>query len=97
MRPLGVQVLTLAYRSDAAWNESGYANPEFDARLDEANGIVDADERREVMRDLQQMLRDDGVMIQPYWRSIFRNARPDVRGADMHPAFEVWYQYYWKA
>ena len=97
MRPLGVQVLTLAYRSGAAWNESGYANPEFDARLDEANGIVDADERREVMRDLQQMLRDDGVMIQPYWRSIFRNARPDVRGADMHPAFEVWYQYYWKA
>jgi peptide/nickel transport system substrate-binding protein len=97
MRPLGVQVLNLAYRSDAAWNESGYTNPDFDALLDKANGIPDADERREVMRELQGMLREDGVLIQPYWRSTFRNARPDIHGAEMHPAFEVWYQYYWKS
>ena len=33
MRPLGVQVLALAYRSGEAWNESAYSNPEFDAKL----------------------------------------------------------------
>ena len=95
MRPLGVQVLTLAYRSGAAWNEAGFANEEFDALLDQANGIADADERREVMAQLQQIMRDEGVLIQPYWRSLFRHARANVHGAEMHPTFEVRYQSYW--
>ena len=94
MRPLGVQVLNLAYRSGVAWNEAGFANEEFDALLDQANGIPDADERREVMLQLQQIMRDEGVLIQPYWRSLFRNARPNVLNAEMHPTFEVRYQHY---
>jgi peptide/nickel transport system substrate-binding protein len=40
-------------------------------------------------------MRDDGVLIQPYWRSLYRNARPNVGGAEMHPTFEVRYQSYW--
>jgi len=97
MRPLGVQVLNLAYRSGVAWNETAFANPEFDALLDQANGIADADERRVVMRRLQEIMQEEGVLIQPYWRSLFRHARPDVHGAEMHPTFEVRYQQYWKA
>ncbi len=97
MRPLGVQVLNLAYRSGVAWNEAGYANPEFDALLDEANSIADADARREVMLKLQQMMRRDGVLIQPYWRALYRNMRPNIGGAEMHPTFEVRYQHYWKS
>jgi peptide/nickel transport system substrate-binding protein len=97
MRPLGVQILNLAYRSGVAWNEAGYSNPEFDALLDEANGIADADARRVVMAKIQKLMQDDGVLIQPYWRSIYRNARPEVQGAEMHPTFEVRYQSYWKA
>ena len=89
MRPLGVQVLALAYRSGEAWNESGYANPDFDAKLAEAMSIADADQRREVMAEVQQMLRDDGVIIQPYWRSIYRHYTDNVLGAEMHPTFEV--------
>lgn len=94
MRPLGVQVLNLAYRSGVAWNEAGFANAEFDALLDEANGIPDADERREVMAKLQQIMLDEGVLIQPYWRSLYRNARPNILNAEMHPTFEVRYQHY---
>lgn len=97
MRPLGVQILNLAYRSGVAWNEAGYSNPEFDALLDEANGIADADARRVVMAKIQKLMQDDGVLIQPYWRSIYRNARPEVQGAEMHPTFEVRYQSYWKS
>ncbi|MCC5968700.1 MAG: ABC transporter substrate-binding protein [Pararhodobacter sp.] len=97
MRPLGVQVLNLAYRSGVAWNETGYANPDFDAALDRANGIPDANARREVMRELQAILREDGVLIQPYWRSLYRNARPNIHNAEMHPTYEVRYQYYWKS
>ena len=94
MRPLGVQVLNLAYRGGVAWNEAGFANDEFDALLDEANGIADADERREVMAKIQQIMLDEGVLIQPYWRSLYRNARPNILNAEMHPTFEVRYQHY---
>jgi peptide/nickel transport system substrate-binding protein len=97
MRPLGVQILNLAYRSGVAWNEAAYSNPEFDALLDEANGIADADARRVVMAKIQALMQADGVLIQPYWRSIYRNMRPEVQGAEMHPTFEVHYQSYWLA
>ena len=94
MRPLGVQVLNLAYRSGESWNEAGFANAEFDALLDEANGIADADERRVIMAQIQQIMLDEGVLIQPYWRSLYRNRRPNILNAEMHPTFEVRYQHY---
>lgn len=88
-RPLGVQVLALAYRSGEAWNESGYANPEFDAKLTAAMSIADADARRAVMAEIEQMLQDDAVIIQPYWRALYRHFKPGVTGAEMHPSFEI--------
>ena len=88
-RPLGVQVLALAYRSGEPWNESAFSNPEFDALLDEALAIADADQRREVMAKLQKIMQDEGVIVQPYWRSIYRHHRENVVGAEMHPTFEI--------
>ncbi|CUH61216.1 ABC transporter substrate-binding protein [Thalassobacter stenotrophicus] len=88
-RPLGVQVLALAYRSGEPWNESAFANAEFDALLADALAIADADQRREVMAKLQQIMQDEGVIIQPYWRSIYRHHKANVIGADMHPTFEI--------
>ncbi len=72
-RPLGVQVLALAYRSGEPWNESAFANAEFDTLLGEALAIADADQRREVMAKLEKIMQDEGVIIQPYWRSIYRH------------------------
>lgn len=95
MRPLGVQVLNLAYRGGEAWNESAFSNAEFDELLEQANGIVDADERRVVMARLQEIMQEEGVAIIPYWRSLFRHARPNIHGAEMHPTFEVHFQNYW--
>lgn len=88
-RPLGVQVLALAYKSGEAWNETAFSNPEFDAALNEALAIADADQRREVMSRIQKLMQDEGVVIQPYWRSIYRHYDPRVVGADMHPTFEI--------
>ncbi|MFY0691353.1 MAG: ABC transporter substrate-binding protein [Paracoccaceae bacterium] len=86
-RPLGTQILGLAYRSGEAWNEAGFANAEFDALLAEANSIADADKRREVMAKLQTIMRDEGVTIQPYWRSLYRHHREGIVGGDMHIAY----------
>ncbi len=97
-RPLGTQVLGLAYRSGEAWNESGFANAEFDALLAEANSIADADKRREVMAKIQKIMVDEGVTIQPYWRTISRHHKEDMVGVDMHIAYlpQV-YKWGWKA
>ena len=95
MRPLGVQVLALAYRSGEAWNETAFNNAEFDSLLAEALSIADADKRRVVMKRIQQIMQDEGVVIQPYWRSLYRHTRPNVKNAEMHPTFEMHlYKYY---
>ena len=95
MRPLGVQTLTLAYRSGVAWNEAAFSNAEFDELLTEAMAIADADERRVVMKRLQEILQEEGVMIQSYWRSLYRHFDPKVKGADMHPTFEHHHYKWW--
>ncbi len=89
MRPLGVQVLALAYRSGEAWNECAFNNAEFDSLLAQALSIANADERRKVMARIQKIMQDEGVIIQPYWRSLYRHTRPNVKGAEMHPTFEM--------
>ncbi|TFL17039.1 ABC transporter substrate-binding protein [Jannaschia formosa] len=86
-RPLGTQTLGLAYKSGTAWNEFGFNNEEFDALLAEANSIADADARREVMGRLQAIVIEEGVTIQPYWRSLFRHQTGDFVGLDMHIAY----------
>lgn len=88
-RPLGVQVLALAYRSGEPWNESAFSNAEFDSLLAEALAIADADARRTVMAKIQKIMQDEGVIIQPYWRSIYRHHKENITGAEMHPTFEI--------
>ncbi len=95
MRPLGVQVLALAYVSGAAWNESAFSNAEFDALLTQAMSLADADQRREVMAKIEKIMQDEGVMVQPYWRSLYRHMTPNVHGADMHPTFEHHHYKWW--
>ena len=95
MRPLGVQVLALAYKSGGAWNETAFSNAEFDSLLDEAMSIADADKRREVMAKIEKLMQDEGVIIQPYWRSLYRHFTDKVKGCDMHPTFEHHHYKWW--
>ena len=90
-RPLEVQVLSLAYRSGEAWNESAFSNEEFDTLLEQALSLADADQRREVMAKIEQIMRDEGVIIQPYWRSLYNHHRGDLVGIEKHPAHEFHY------
>ena len=96
-RPLGVQVLGLAYRSGVKWNEAAFNNAEFDALLDQAVAIADAGERSKVMAKIEQIMVDEGVTIQPYWRSLYRQSKPELHGAEMHIAYlPQFYKWGWK-
>lgn len=88
-RPLGVQIWALAYRSGAAWNEFGYENPAFDALLDEALGTLDLGKRQALVAQGAQMLRDDAVTIQPFWRTLANHTVEGLTGGAQHLSFEI--------
>ena len=56
--------------------------------LAKALSISDAAERSQVMKRLEEIMQEQGVMVQPYWRSIYRHFDPKVQGAVMHATFE---------
>lgn len=87
-RPLGVQIYSLAYRSGVPWNEFGWENAEFDALLDQALAIPDAEKRRGIMEQMEQMIRADGVTVQPYWRSLYNHSKANLFGAEHHISFD---------
>ena len=95
MRPLGVQILALAYRTGEAWNEAAFSNAEFDSELAKAMAIADAGARSQVMKRLEEIMQEQGVMVQPYWRSIYRHFDPKVKGASMHATFEHHHYKWW--
>ena len=90
-RPHGIMLLGLCFRSGGAWNKSGYANPEYDKLLDEAESKLDLDERRKVMAKLQRTLLEDGPIVQPVFRSVFAAYNKRVKDFRMHPTN---YNYY---
>jgi peptide/nickel transport system substrate-binding protein len=95
MRPLGVQVLALAYRSGEAWNECAYANPEFDKKLAKALETPDVEKRRAQMEGLEKILQDAGVIIQPYWRALYSHTTANVKGYEKHQTFEMHFDKVW--
>lgn len=95
MRPLGVQVLALGYRSGEAWNETAYANPDFDAKLKQALSLADPAKRKEVMKDVEQILQDSGVIIQPFWQKLYCHMSKKVKNYGMHQTYEMDFQNVW--
>lgn len=95
MRPLGVQILALAYRTGEAWNETAYSDPDFDAKLRQALGTPDVEDRKVIMKDLEEMLQGSAIMIQPYWQSLYNHSVAAVRNNAMHPTYEMHYEKVW--
>jgi peptide/nickel transport system substrate-binding protein len=88
-RPLGVMVLGLAYRTGVPWNESFWSNAKFDELLTKAEGILDVDKRREVIKDIEILMQEEGPIIQPLWRSVFMAMDKKVKGFKAHPTSYV--------
>ncbi|MEM8731740.1 MAG: ABC transporter substrate-binding protein [Pseudomonadota bacterium] len=88
-RALGVTTLAIAYRTGEPWNEAGFENAAFDALVAEALGEPDLEARRALMAKAQQIMVDEGVIIQPYWRSMFNHCKENLVGFNVHVAQEI--------
>lgn len=84
-RPLGFMVLGLAYRTGVPWNESNYANPEFDALLSKAEGTLDIEKRREIIGQLETIMQEDGPIVQALWRNVIGARDKNLLGFEKHP------------
>jgi peptide/nickel transport system substrate-binding protein len=84
-RPLGTMVLSLGYRPGVPWNETGYANPEFDAALDDAEATLDVPARTAKMEKVEKILQDSAVMVQPVWRPVFTIIGHNIQDYKAHP------------
>ncbi|HEX4765470.1 MAG TPA: ABC transporter substrate-binding protein [Lichenihabitans sp.] len=85
-RPLCTMLLGLGYRSGAAWNESGWSNKEFDDLLTQADGILDLDKRKAIVAKLEQIMLEDGPLVQPVFRNVFTFMDKRVVGFYAHPS-----------
>ncbi len=68
-RPTPDVMFSLAYKAGAPWNESHWDNARFNELLIQAKGELNQDTRREMYREMQQLCRDDGGTVVPFFRN----------------------------
>lgn len=100
-RPLGVMLLPLAYIADTAgkpvpWNETRWVDEEFSTLLLKAQGILDIEARKEVMKDVQRIQQERGSVAVSWWQNIWSIFNPAFQNVSGHPTEyylwrEAWY------
>lgn len=80
MRPTANIMMTLGFKSDAAWNETRWKNDNFDQLLVDVRGETDAGARRQKYCDLQTMIHEENGMSVPMHRNYVDAAASHVKG-----------------
>jgi peptide/nickel transport system substrate-binding protein len=88
-RPLGTMVLSLAYRTGAAWNESAWSNAEFDKLITEAEGYLDVAKRKAVIEKISKIMLEEGPAVIPLWRAVFNFTDKKIKGYKIHPSIYI--------
>jgi peptide/nickel transport system substrate-binding protein len=96
-RPLGTMVMSLGYRTGVPWNETHYANPEFDKALDDAEATLDVKARKVKLEKAERILQGDAVMVMPLFRPIYTIVGKTVNGYEGHPTQYHQFTKVWKS
>ncbi len=80
MRPTANIMMTLAFKGDAAWNETRWKNDNFDQLLVDVRGETDAEKRAQKYCDLQTMIHEENGMAIPMHRNYVDAAADHVKG-----------------
>ncbi len=78
-RPTPDVMYSLAYKDDAAWNESRWINERFNALLLEGKAELDDTRRAEIYSEMATIARDDGGTIIPFFRNFVYGRRSNVQ------------------
>lgn len=88
-RPTPDVMLSLAYKDDAAWNESHWQNKRFNELLLQAKAELDQDKRAQMYREMQELARNDGGTIIPMFTNFVYARRKNVKhGPDLAASWQ---------
>ncbi|MEQ8863057.1 MAG: ABC transporter substrate-binding protein [Thalassobaculum sp.] len=83
-RPTPDVMFTLAYKDDAAWNESRWKNPRFNELLLQAKSELNDTRRAEMYHEMSLLMRDDGGTIIPFFNNfVFARGKNVMHGPDL--------------
>jgi peptide/nickel transport system substrate-binding protein len=88
-RPTIDLMFSIAYKSDAPWNESFWKRPDFDKKLLEARSELDAAKRAALYHDMQAMVIDEGGELIPMFNNFIEGASRKVQGYVPIPFLEM--------
>lgn len=77
-RPVEDLMFSLAFQSGVAWNESFWGNERFDSLLLEARAELDADRRRQMYFEMQDLVANQGGVAIPMFASYIFATRGNV-------------------
>ena len=90
-------VLPLAYIGEAigAWNETRWADPEFEELLREAQSTLDVEARRSIMCKIEDIFQERGPIGNSYWKNIWNITNSKFQNTKAHPTaydlmYDVW-------
>ncbi|MBR0680873.1 ABC transporter substrate-binding protein [Roseomonas eburnea] len=84
-RPSADILLTLFFKSDAAWNESAWRNPQFDQKLVAARTETDEAKRRQHYADMQVMIHNESGIGIPVFQSLLDGHSSRLKGLGAIP------------
>jgi len=89
-RPTPDVMYTLAYKDDAAWNESRWQNERFNELLLQAKAELDDTKRAEMYHEMGMISRDDGGTVLPYFPNfVYARRKNTRRGEHLSPAWQM--------
>jgi peptide/nickel transport system substrate-binding protein len=88
-RPTIDLMFSIAYKSDAPWNESFWKRPKFDELLAAARSELDTTKRQQMYHDMQVMVVDDGGEVIPMFNNFIEGASKKVQGYVPVPFLEM--------
>ncbi|RIK28333.1 MAG: hypothetical protein DCC55_38825 [Chloroflexi bacterium] len=99
-RPLATMALAAGYTVDAdgnpvPWNETRWADEEFNEKLAEAQRTLDVEERRVVMGEIEDIFIERGPIFNSFWKYVWNITRSEFHNVVAHPTSydlmaEVW-------
>jgi peptide/nickel transport system substrate-binding protein len=85
MRPTANIMMTLAFHSEAAWNETRWKNGQFDQLLEDVRGVTDAGKRKQMYHDLQMLIHEGNGMAIPAHLNYVDGVASYVKGRTQVP------------
>ncbi|MCC7360685.1 MAG: ABC transporter substrate-binding protein [Anaerolineales bacterium] len=95
MRSTPSEYFNIGYASEAAWNETHYKNPDFDANLAAYDAELDPVKRKSLLSDLCTQLKADGGLLTTGHYKVLYAQSAVVKGFKMNPLGFTYYADAW--